>query len=46
VYQGRLPRQRIAWDRVWNGPVSIDADGTVLAIHAVDIQSLVRKPGS
>jgi hypothetical protein len=39
IYRGRQQRQRIAWDHDWNGPVSLDSDGTVLAIHAVDIHS-------
>ncbi|MEU3571251.1 hypothetical protein AB0E96_22935 [Kitasatospora sp. NPDC036755] len=39
IYRDWQHQQLITWDPDWNGPVSVDSDGTVLAIHSVDIRS-------
>jgi hypothetical protein len=40
VYRQRNTPRLVVWeDGDWNGPVSIDADGTVLAIHIVDVRN-------
>ena len=44
VYRQRHTSQLVFWDdEKWNGPVSIDADGTVLAIHVVDVRNAPRR---
>ncbi|MGW5234258.1 hypothetical protein ACWEQU_18670 [Streptomyces nodosus] len=33
VHADRHTRPRLAWDKKWGGPVSVHADGSVLAIR-------------
>ncbi|MFJ2895864.1 hypothetical protein ACIO87_13375 [Streptomyces sp. NPDC087218] len=42
VHAARHTRSRLAWDKKWGGPVSVHADGSVLAIRLLPGQRVKR----